>query len=125
MEQQTQQYQMIVTMEGWCGWADRLKHLLFGNVVVMVQDSPCTEFYQDLMKPHVHYMPISCDLSDLISQIGQLQRDTENAESIATEALHFAHHYLNERAIQGYFDLVMAHYISLFGQMDLEDGGRQ
>lgn len=102
-----------ISFEGFCGWADRLKHLVFFNSTTFIQETPCHEYYQDLMEPYVHYVPFDADLKNLVSQIEWAVQNEKTAESIAKKALTLANEYLTEEAIQCYMNLVFSQYAAL------------
>lgn len=48
MEAQENMFKYIVSVEGNGGWADRLSHLMFYDVGVIVQEHPCKEWYEEM-----------------------------------------------------------------------------
>ena len=55
---QVAQYKYIVNVEGNCA-ALRLKHLLAGPSAVLFVQSDEIEWFYPLLKPFVHYIPVS------------------------------------------------------------------
>jgi len=51
------QYKLMITAEGNCGWGDRIKNQVFLNVGLVLQESMCKEWYTPLLQPWVHYIP--------------------------------------------------------------------
>jgi len=82
-------YRSSVYLEGNCFWADRLNMQLFGSAVILKQETPCGQFYEPLLQPDVHYLPLDYFLDDAVRQI-----DKANVRS---EALTFSQRfrYLN------------------------------
>lgn len=56
-------------MEGVGGWADRLKHLLLSHAALIKQDSGVTEWFEPLMQPYVHFVPVSSKLVNLSNAV--------------------------------------------------------
>ena len=58
MAAQAEGFQMAVHVEGASGWADRLRHLLLSGMVVLRQDSGVSEWWEPLLVPWVHFVPV-------------------------------------------------------------------
>lgn len=112
--EQALRFRHVIYVEGWCGWADRLKVLLLFNSTIFVQQTPCREYYQDLMKPYVHYVPVDGRFQRLESRIAWAQRRRRAAERIALNSLALAERYLSEDAMRCYMNMIFAKYSSLF-----------
>lgn len=67
--------------------AYRLGKTLLLNVVILLQESGSRVWFQHLMKPYVHYVPVKKDLSDLIEKIKWCQKNDELCQRIAENAL--------------------------------------
>lgn len=102
-----------ISCEGFCGWADRLKHIVFLKSTILLQETPCHEYYQDLMEPYVHYIPFDADFKNLASQIEWATHNHEAAERIANNALALANEHLTEEAIQCYMNSLFSKYAAL------------
>lgn len=58
LRQQVQKFKYVVNVEGNCA-ALRLKHLLSSPSAVFFVQSDEIEWYYPLLKPYVHYIPVS------------------------------------------------------------------
>jgi hypothetical protein len=111
--EQAMNHRYVIYSEGWCGWADRLKTLLLYNSTILLQETPCREYYQDLMQPYVDYIPVDGIFSNLTSQVNWARAHSEIAARIASNSVNLGQRYLGERGIGCYMDLVLAKYASL------------
>ena len=59
-----QQWRYIASLDG-NGWADRFSRLLASSSLVFKQESENYEFFESVVKPDTHYLPIKHDISDL------------------------------------------------------------
>lgn len=110
---QAQKYRFIIYTEGECGWADRLKIHLFTNSTILMQLTPCYEYYRELMKPYEHYIPVDGMFKNLTHQVEWAIKNPEKAEKISVNAWKLGREYLSQRSIQCYMDLIFAKYTSL------------
>ena len=111
--EQATTFQYVVYAEGWCGWADRLKILLMYNSTIFLQRTPCHEYYQDLMVPYKHYIPVDGLFRNLPKRVEWAKRHPKAAQQIAINAMQLSQKYLNEAAISCYMDIVFAKYSTL------------
>lgn len=107
-------YRHVIYAEGWCGWADRLKTLLMYGSTIFLQKTPCHEYYQDLMQPYVHYVPVDGIFSDLPKQVEWGRSNQKEAALIANNSAKLAKKYLTSKAIKCYMEFILHRYISLF-----------
>ena len=56
------------------------------NSVVLKTDSPFMQWYFDKLKPWIHYVPLSRDLSDLMEKIDWINAHDSECERISHEA---------------------------------------
>jgi hypothetical protein len=110
LEEQALRFKYVIYAEGNCGWADRLKLLLRSGMVILLQDTPCHEWYQELMHPYIHYVPVSNDWSDLVRQIEWLRAHDQKARRIISRAYALGETLLNYRTWQLYIELLLAEY---------------
>lgn len=65
-------------------------------------------FYNDDLKPFVHYIPVKADLSDLQEKYDWAEANPEKAKEIAANALEYAKtHLTREAAIQHYSKIIL------------------
>lgn len=110
MGEQANQFRYVLYAEGACGWADRLKVLLVSGMLILLQETPCREFFQPLLRPWVHYVPVANDFSNLIERIEWARHHDEAVRDMVDEAASLGRtlnsqaawdHYL-ERLLLGY-----------------------
>lgn len=106
-------YRHVIYSEGWCGWADRLKTLLIFNSTIFLQQTPCHEYYQDLLKPFVHYVPVDGIFRNLPERVEWARSNPASSAKIADNASRMADKYLSSYSIKCYINLVLERYISL------------
>lgn len=86
MGEQAARFRHVVYAEGACGWADRLKILLVAGMLILLQATPCHEFFQPLLQPWVHYVPVANDFADLIAGIEWANAHQDEAREIIDNA---------------------------------------
>jgi len=72
------------------GWSGRLKFFFFSNRVVFIQDRPLKEWYFEKLKPWVHYVPVSRDMSDLKMNMEIVRSNRDLEMSLRRNAMEFA-----------------------------------
>lgn len=90
-------YKYIILSDTQCGWTPELRQYLFSGSVVLLQSSPCKEYYQFLLKPWVHYVP--WEYETLIERLLWVRQNPEKAYLIAQNALQFARRFLTQKAM--------------------------
>ena len=114
MLDQARYYQMAIYAEGACGWADRLKTQLAAGMLVLLQDTPCHEFFLPLFRPYEHYLPIKRNFSDLENIVAWAALiEPETAHGIAINARKTAERLLKREAWNAYFLAVLKNYQKL------------
>lgn len=110
---QISNYRYILSVEGWCGWADRLRYLLHAGAVIMKQETGCGEYYQYFMEPWKHYIPIALNYSDITEKVKWARRNQEKVEKIAKNGQRLAQELLTIEGIKCYQFMVFEKYSSL------------
>jgi hypothetical protein len=64
-------------------------------------------WYNDLLKPYVHYVPVKQDLSDIVEKIKWCQSHDGDCEKIAKNAKVFVSTYLSKEGILNYLQQVL------------------
>merc|ERR1711933_326222 len=82
-------YKYIVTVSG-NSYSGMLKPALLSNSCVLRQDSIATEWYEHLLVPWTHYIPVRYDLSDLIERIEWARSHDAECQKIAENGRSFA-----------------------------------
>lgn len=112
MKQQVQNYKYVIHVEGACGWADRLKVFLALGAALLKQDAVCGEFFEPLLRPWVHFIPIDNNLNNLTDSIVNV--DDETVGFIRQNALYFADRHLRSEAWEYYFNKVIRRYAKMW-----------
>jgi hypothetical protein len=95
IEQQSSQFRFVIYSEGNCGWADRLKMLLTSGMLIILQETPCSEWYFGLMKPFVHYVPVKNDWSNLAEMIIWAKINDHKCKQIVSNAMILGKYLMN------------------------------
>ena len=85
-------WRYLIDIEGM-GWSGRLKLLPFSRRPLLIQDGddrPYWDWATARLRPHVHYLPVRRDLSDLLAQIEWLDAHPTEANGIADAAFELA-----------------------------------
>ncbi len=80
--------------------------LLLGSCILF-QDTGSRLWFQHMMKPGVHYIPIKEDLSDLIEKIEWCRQHDEECRQIAEAALELGQIIMTKDAVMDYFAATM------------------
>ena len=103
---QQSEYKYIVHIDGNVAAYRLLKFMLLGSVILKVKGK-YTLWYEHLLKPGVHQVPIAEDLSDLESQIQWCIDHDKECKAIATKGRKFAEKLWKADAIQASFAKVL------------------
>ena len=113
MDDQARLFQMTINVEGSSGWADRLRHLLLSGMVVLKQDSGITEWWEPLLVPFVHYVPVSSTLHNLSDAVRWVRAHQAQARAIARDAAALVEAVLSPHALAAYFAHLLRGYAAL------------
>lgn len=94
-------YKYIINVDGHVT-AFRLSRELSMNSVIFIVDSEYKLWFQNLLKPYKHYIPIKADLSDLIDRIKWAKSHDKECEEIAKNAKQFYNTYLQKEGVLNY-----------------------
>lgn len=86
-------YKIFFIIDGAVIASNHMWAFATGCVVVMISNSKC--WFSDLIKPWVHYVPISYDLSDLVENLNWIKNNDLAAEIIANNASKFVDDYFS------------------------------
>ncbi|KAG2431454.1 hypothetical protein HXX76_009469 [Chlamydomonas incerta] len=109
-------FMFMLALDGQSG-SMKLEEMLHINSVILKEHSPVVEFFERVIKPNEHYVPIllnnSYDALDIIKsmQESEMQRIANNAQQ-------FAQRYLCDEAKKFYFLRALEEYNSLFADME-------
>lgn len=100
-------YKYLLDIRG-NGYSGRVKFLLFSNRPLFYIERDIVEFYNDDLKPFIHYIPVKADLSDLQEKYEWAEANPDKAKEIAANALEYAKtHLTREAAIQYYSKIIL------------------
>jgi hypothetical protein len=77
------------------------------NSVILLVKREFYIWYQPLLKPWIHYVPVKHDLSDLIDKIDWCKKHDDKCKQIANNALEFFNTYINNNAINDYLEILL------------------
>lgn len=98
-------YKYILSIEGNVAQFRLTLELSFNSVILLVKSDQYI-WYQPLLKPWVHYVPIKSDLSDLMEKIHWCKLHDDKCKSIAANAVEFYNKYLTKTSIYDYMECV-------------------
>ena len=110
MEEQARRFRYAIHPEGQCGFADRLKSIMALPMLTFKQANPCAEWYEALLVPGEHYVPVDGSYGNLSAAIAwarvhdmQAQRMTHAAHTRIRQVVSVPGVYAySERLIRSY-----------------------
>lgn len=81
-------FKYLISLDG-NGWASRLPFLFALGSLVVKQESNFTTWWYPLLKPYVHYLPVSRSLDDLLDIVNWANRHDAEAKKIANAGREF------------------------------------
>lgn len=108
-------FKYILDVDGGLG-SSRKRGILASGSVPLFQSSHWHAWYEPLLKPFIHYVPVDPFLHGLIARISELQTDEAFAHSIAQHASCFAQSVTSEDAALLYWHLLLQQYSRLLRQ---------
>jgi hypothetical protein len=111
LNNQSKLYRYVLSVEGYGGWTDRLYDLIATpDMVVMNQEHPCDLWFEPLLKPFVHYIPVAHDFRNLVGRVQWANRHLNTVLNIQSRAKLFAKKYLSKRGILDYSQAFLEMY---------------
>jgi len=77
------EYKYLIYAYGHSGWSQRLRELAFMDAVMLLEESPCHEYYHHAFRPGQHYLSAREDLTDLEERPSQAMSDNKQAATMA------------------------------------------
>jgi hypothetical protein len=96
-------YKYILQIDGNVAAYRLAKTMLLGSVILIVQ-SDYSLWYQDLLEPFVHYVPIKSDLSNLVEMIEWCKLNDKKCKTIAKNAKKLAEKILTKKFLFEYLE---------------------
>ena len=114
MTEQARRFRYMVHVEGIAGWADRLRHVLLSGATPLKQEMGVGEWFEPLLEPWKHYVPVSSTLSNLSSAILWARENDAKARKITIEVARLMEGVLSEDAVVYYQVQLFVRYASLW-----------
>jgi len=89
MPELARDYEYLIDVGG-NGYSGRLKYLLFSRRPLILVDRLHVEYFHSKLIPHVHYIPVKIDLSDLIEKTKWMRENDKKCKEIAENAFNFS-----------------------------------
>lgn len=103
-------YRYLPYVDGvMCAWP-ALQARLFSQSVTFKPDSEEIQWFNRVLKPYIHYIPVQKDLSNLMDQLHWARRNDSLAKEIAENAYAFAKENLMYGDVLKYFLTVLNQY---------------
>lgn len=119
MEMQNR-YKYVIHAEGNSFWADRLLIQLFGSSAIIKQSTPCGMFFEPLLRPYTHYIPVDFSFRQLVRQTMWARANDDKVLGIVRCARKFASEYLSVAGVQTYADELLVQYTSLLADRNIK-----
>ena len=108
-------FKYYLLLDGNGAPASRSAKAFSGGFAVLRQESVFREFFYSSLRPWVHYVPISDDLSDLEAHINVLQKNDKLAELIASNSREYAERYFTDFSISCFIGELVKSYAQDMG----------
>ncbi len=99
-------YKYVISIEGNVAQF-RLSLELGYNSVILLVKSDYGVWFQSMLKPWIHFVPVKSDLSDLMDKIHWCKTNNDKCKIIASNALEFYHKYINKNGVCDYMEGVL------------------
>ncbi len=106
-------YKYLISIDGnTCAWL-RVPWILLSNSVLLKQESQKIEMFYAGLKPYVHYVPVSEDISDVFEKLRWLHHHDAEAKIISENATSFIQTSLTQDKIDEYLAITLNEYHKL------------
>ena len=99
-------YKYVISIEGNIAQFRLTLELAYNSVILLVK-SDFYIWYQPLLKPWVHYVPVKADLSDLMDKIEWCKKHDSKCKEIASNARMFYKTYINRDSVYDYMECLI------------------
>jgi len=99
-------YKYIIHIDGHVSAFRLSLELKMGSVILLVE-SEWKMWYSDLLKPFIHYVPVSKDLSDIYDKISWCKNNDEKCKEIVLNAKKFYEMYLQKDGVLDYMQKLL------------------
>lgn len=98
-------YKYILSIEGNVAQFRLTLELSYNSVILLVKSDQYI-WYQPLLKPWIHYVPVKSDLSDVFEKIHWCKTNDDKCRVIAKNAMGFYNKYINKQSVYDYMECV-------------------
>jgi len=113
LHKQNDMFKYILSIEGYGGWSDRLSSLYFTNMLVFDQEHPCEQWFEPLVIPYKHYIPVHHDFRNLPNLVIWAESHPNLVKQILKNGNDFAQQYLRQQGILLYAHTLLKKYSKL------------
>lgn len=113
LPQQANIYQYVISAEGFGGWTDRLLYLLKSNMIVFDQEHPCDQWFEPILIPFLHYIPVAHDFRNLVGKIAWANQHPYQVTHIQNNARHVSKKYLSSQGVLNYLIAILTKYVNI------------
>lgn len=110
LREQAKRFRFVLHAEGNAFWADRLAVLPFLPVALLRQTLPCGMFFEPLLRPFRHFVPVHFSFRDVVRRTKWLAENDDLAKEMARQMRDFAANFLSEAGVQTYVDELLKSY---------------
>ena len=108
-------YKYILDLDGGLG-SSRKPGILSSGSVLFAQDSPWYTYYEPLLEPYRHYIPVDRWLRDLRDQILWARQNDQKVKSMVEEGRAFEKKFLSIEASKLYLSILLDQYSDLLAE---------
>ena len=110
-----EKYKYILYVEGWAGWANRLKLLLAMQAAVLLQLNPlgAKEWYTLSLEPWVHYIPVDHLFTSTPAAVKWARGNDPAVRQISANADAYADWMIGGSGFEEFGAVLLARYASL------------
>lgn len=112
--EQRERYRLIINAGRNSCWADRLRYLLLSSQAVVRQHSPCGEYWEELLRPYVHFLPTDSNFDNLTDTLDWAQAHDPAVRQIVRQAQAFVDSVLSVEGIYFYTAELLRQFSTLF-----------
>ncbi len=116
-------YRYVLDVDGGLGSSRKRTILRSSGAMPLFQQSPWKQWYEPLLVPYIHYVPVDRWLRDLVRTIRWYRNHDTEAKRIAARAHAFAHQYLSYAVAVSFYRILLLEYAQLL-QPRLERDGK-
>jgi hypothetical protein len=106
-------YKYLISLDGNTAAWLRVPWILLSNSVLLKQETEVMEIFYTGIKPYVHYVPVSSNISDIFEKLNWLKNNDKQARTISQNATHFICSNLMLTDIDEYLAKILNEYHKL------------